>query len=156
MISTVECGFQAQARKCPEYCFKRKIDDEDIMPLLESVLDHPNERVRNFAIGTVHEETIQGMAGFIQEFQENLSNELHHWQKRLKFETIQAFDLCCLPWFCQIELNFLTTQEDFDRGKAYEEGHYYVWRLKNLPHHGMLSQKSVIGWVKSIRNLDVH
>ena len=116
--------------------FKRKIDDEDIMPLLESVLDHPNERVRTFAIGTVHEETIQGMTDFIQEFQESLSNELYHWQKRLKFETIQSFDLCCLPWFGQIELNFLTTQEDFDLGKAYEEDYYYVWRLKTLPHKG--------------------
>jgi hypothetical protein len=107
-----------------------------MMSVLASAVDHPNEEVRKFAIGTIHEETIQGIADFTERLADGLRQVLYEWQKRLKFETIHGFDLRCVPWYGQFELSFLTAEEDFDLSEAYCAENYYKWRLNDLPHHG--------------------
>jgi hypothetical protein len=145
-----------------QMCFKRKIDDEDIIPILQSALEHPNERVRKFAIGTIHEQTVQGIAKFGEELEDALWGELWQWEKRLKFDTIHAFDLRCLPWSGQIQLSFLTNQEEFQLSEAYTEEFYNTWRLDDLPHHGD-RLKDLGQWVgqeyeksgKSLKSIDL-
>jgi hypothetical protein len=114
--------------------FWRAIDYEDIIPILEAAANHPDEELRRFAIGTVKEETIQGMAEFTKNLADALRGELYHWKRRLKFETIHGFDLRCVPWNGQLELSFLTAQEDFDLSEAYSDKYYSRWRLNNLPY----------------------
>lgn len=109
------------------------INYEDIIPLLEIAANHSNEEVRKLAIGTVNEETIQSMTDFTAKLAVVLRKELYCWGKRLKFETIHGFDLCCVPWDGRLELSFLTAQEDFDRSEAYSDEYYSRWRLNNLP-----------------------
>jgi Glutamine amidotransferase class-I/HEAT repeats len=99
--------------------FWREIDDEDLISVLESAINHPNEEVRKLAIGVVSEETIQGIADFIESLEDDLWSELYHWKKRLKFETVHGFDLRCVPWYGQLQLSFLTDREDFDLSEAY-------------------------------------
>jgi hypothetical protein len=113
--------------------FWRAINHEDIIPVLETAAHHPNEEVRKLAMGTVHEETIHGMADFTRNLADVIRSELHHWKRRLKFETIHGFDLRCVPWHGQLELSFLTSQEDFKLSAAYSDEYYSRWRLDNLP-----------------------
>lgn len=115
--------------------FKRAIDYEDMISIMETAVNHPHEEVRKFALGAVSEDTIEGMADFTKRLEEALWHELYHWQKRLKFETIHGFDLRCVPWYGQLQLSFLTDQEDFDRSEAYIDEHYFAWRLGDLPHY---------------------
>jgi hypothetical protein len=116
--------------------FWGEINDKEMMSVLELAVDHPNEAVRKFAIGTVHEETIQGIDDFTKRLTDGLRQELYQWQKRLKFETIHGLDLRCTPWYGQFQLSFLTAQEDFDLAEAYHDKNYYQWRLNDLPYHG--------------------
>jgi hypothetical protein len=113
--------------------FWRAINYEDIIPLLEIAANHPNEEVQKFAIGIVNGKTIQSMTDFTAKLAAVLGKELSCWRKRLKFETIHGFDLCCVPWDGRLELSFLTAQEDFDRSEAYSDEYYSRWRLNNLP-----------------------
>jgi hypothetical protein len=113
--------------------FWRVINYEDLIPLLEIAVSHPNEEVQKFAIGIVNEETIQSMTEFTAKLADVLGEELSCWRKRLKFETIHGFDICCVPWNGRLELSFLTAQEDFDRSEAYSDEYYSRWRLNNLP-----------------------
>ncbi|AFY91665.1 HEAT repeat domain-containing protein [Chamaesiphon minutus] len=113
--------------------FWRAIDYEDIIPILESAANHPNKEVRRLAIGTVNEETIQGMTDFTANLVDVLRKELYQWKRRLKFETIHGLDLRCVPWYGRLELSFLTAQEDFDLSEAYSDEYYCRWRLNNLP-----------------------
>jgi hypothetical protein len=116
--------------------FWREIHHDDMLPILEIAAHHPNEEVRRFAIGTANEETIQGMTGFSENLANALRHELYLWKKRLKFETIHGFDLHCVPWYGQLELSFLTSQEDFDLSEAYGDRYYSKWRLHDLPWSG--------------------
>jgi hypothetical protein len=114
--------------------FWRAITYEDIIPILELAANHPNEEVQRLAIGTVNEETIQGMAEFTKNLADALRGELYNWKRRFKFETIHGFDLRCVPWYGQLELSFLTAQEDFDLSEAYSDEYYSKWRLNDLPY----------------------
>ena len=113
--------------------FWRVIDDEDMISVLESAVDHPNEEVRRLAIGVVSEETIQGIADFIESLEDDLWIELYSWKRRLKFETVHGFDLRCVPWYGQLQLSFLTDREDFDLSEAYSDEYHFTWRLDDLP-----------------------
>ncbi len=113
--------------------FWNAVSYEDIIPVLESVANHPNEEVRKLAMGTVNEETIQGITDFTKKLVDMLQRELYIWKKRLKFETIHGFDLRCVPWFGKLELSFLTDREDFDLSAAYSDEYYSKWRLDDLP-----------------------
>lgn len=113
--------------------FWRAINYEDLIPFLEIATNHPNEEVQKFAFGIVNEETIQSMTEFTEKLADVLGKELSCWRKRLKFETIHGFDICCVPWDGRLELSFLTAQEDFDRSEAYSDEYYCRWRLNNLP-----------------------
>uniref|UniRef100_UPI0025E34F3C HEAT repeat domain-containing protein n=1 Tax=Chamaesiphon sp. GL140_3_metabinner_50 TaxID=2970812 RepID=UPI0025E34F3C len=113
--------------------FWRAIDYEDLIPFLEIAVNHSNEEVRKFAFGIVNEETIQNMTEFTEKLTDAIGKELSCWRKRLKFETIHGFDICCVPWNGRLELSFLTAQEDFDRSEAYSDEYYSRWRLNNLP-----------------------
>jgi hypothetical protein len=125
-----------------------EIEHKDIIPILESAINHPNEKVRRFAIGVVHDETILGMADFIENLSDALWDELYDWKRRFKFETIHGFDLSCLPWNGQIKLSFLTSQEDFELSDAYSEEWYFnTWRLGDLPCDGY-QINSVRKWMK--------
>ena len=114
--------------------FWRAIHYEDIIPILESAANHPNQEIRKLATRFVNEETIQGMNDFTEKVTGVLICELSNWKKRLKFETIHGLDLRCVPWFGQLELSFLTDKEDFDLPDAYSEEYYSKWRLDNLPY----------------------
>jgi hypothetical protein len=116
--------------------FWNAIDYEDFISILESAIDHPNEEVRKFAVGTVGEETIQEIADFTKTLEDALWNELYDWKQRFKFETIHGLDLRCVPWHGQFQLSFLTDQEDFDLSEAYSDDCYFTWRLGNLPPCG--------------------
>lgn len=116
--------------------FWKAIRYEETIPILESGADHSNKEVRRLAIGLVNEETIQGMNDFTANLADALIRELHQWKKRLKFETIHGLDLRCIPWYGQLELSFLTAQEDFDLSKAYSDEYYPKWRLDDLPFYG--------------------
>lgn len=112
-------------------------EQEDIIPILETLVDHPNEELRRVAIGEIHGDTIQDLPEFIVQLEFALWNELFHWKRPLKFDTIHGFDLRCIPWYGKIELSFLTEHEDFDLSEAYEEEYWESsWRLYNLPHYG--------------------
>jgi HEAT repeats len=113
--------------------FWNAIKYEDIIPILEAAANHPNEEVRRLAIGIVSEETIQGMTDFTEKLTNALHRELSCWEKRFKFETIHGLDLRCVPWYGQLELSFLTAQEDFKLSEAYSEEYYSRWRLDDLP-----------------------
>jgi len=112
------------------------INYKDIIPILEAAANHPNEEVRKLAIGLANEETIQGIANFTKKLSDALRSELYQWKRRLKFETIHGFDLRCVPWYGQLELSFLTSQEDFDLSEAYSDEYYLKWRLNGLPYCG--------------------
>ncbi|MBW4490857.1 MAG: HEAT repeat domain-containing protein [Trichocoleus desertorum ATA4-8-CV12] len=116
--------------------FWHAVNYEDIIPILEAAANHPNEEVRKFAIGTANEETIQGMADFTKKLSDALRSELYQWKRRLKFEMIHGFDLRCVPWYGQLELSFLTGQEDFNLPEAYSDEYYLKWRLNGLPYCG--------------------
>lgn len=116
--------------------FYNAIKYEDIIPILELAANHPNEELRRLAVGLVNEETIQGLTDFTANLTDALGKELSQWKRRLKFETIHGLDLRCIPWHGQLELSFLTAQEDFDLSEAYSEKFYPKWRLNDLPLYG--------------------
>lgn len=116
--------------------FYNAIKYEDIIPVLELAANHPNEELRRLAVGLVNEETIQGMTDFTANLADALGKELSQWKRRLKFETIHGLDLRCIPWHGQLELSFLTAQEDFDLSEAYSAKFYPKWRLNDLPFYG--------------------
>ena len=123
------------------------IDYKDIIPILEMVINHSNERVRKLATEISGEETIQGMDDFTKNLENVLQNELYRWKSRLKFETIRGLDVRCIPWHGQLELSFLTSQEDFDPSEAYGDS-YAKWRLDSLPCHGNQIE-SVTQWMEN-------
>ncbi|WP_055074376.1 HEAT repeat domain-containing protein [Pseudanabaena sp. 'Roaring Creek'] len=130
--------------------FWGEIEHENIIPILESAINHPNKEVRRFAIGEVHGETIHGMDSFIENLADALWDELYRWKRRFKFETIHGFDLSCLPWHGQIKLSFQTSQEDFELSEAYSdecEWYFNTWRLGDLPCDGYKIE-SVKKWMK--------
>jgi hypothetical protein len=118
-----------------QMCFYRQLDDQEIMPILESASNHPNKRVREFAIGSIHEETVQGITAFTDDFESSLGAELWQWKKRLSGETIHALDLQVLPWLGKIKLSFLSDKESFILSEAYDESCYGKWRWADVPHH---------------------
>ncbi|MEM9219514.1 MAG: HEAT repeat domain-containing protein [Cyanobacteria bacterium P01_F01_bin.150] len=128
--------------------FWEDINNEDILPLLETAINHPNDDVRKFALGTVKDETIQGMDEFTKNLADALEDEILHWQKCLRLERIHGFALHCIPWYGQLKLSFLTGYEDFSLSEAYSEEYYYSdWRLNDLPTFG--TELEALGqWMK--------
>ena len=114
--------------------FWRAIHYEDIVHILESATNHPNQEIRKLVIEFGSEQIIEGMTNFIEKLIGGLIRELYHWRRRLKFETIHGFDLRCIPWHGQLEISFLTDKEDFDLSDAYSDEYYSKWRLGDLPY----------------------
>ena len=114
--------------------FWRAIHYEDIVHILESATNHPNQEIRKLVIEFGSEQIIEGMTNFIEKLIGGLIRELYHWRRRLKFETIHGFDLRCIPWHGQLEISFLTDKEDFDLSNAYSDEYYSKWRLGDLPY----------------------
>lgn len=121
-----------------------EIHDDEIIPILELAVNHPNEKIRNFAIGEVAGDPILGIPQFVEELSDALWYELHRWKSRLKFETIHGFDLQCKPWQGQIKISFLTSQEDFDLAEAYTDESYSEWRFYDLPFHNNLIKDATL------------
>jgi hypothetical protein len=142
--------------------FLSKLDDEELMPILESALNHPNKKIREFAGGSIHKETLQGAATFAEDFEAALGAELWQWKKRLSHETIHAFDLQLLPWAGTIKLSFLTDQEKFISSDAYSEDCYGKWRWSDVPYHsdqlpclGGLMQKEYEKSRRSLKSIEL-
>lgn len=124
------------------------INREDVVHLLTLAVEHPNEKVRQFALGELSEELAQGLPDFAEKLGDELWSELFYWKQILKFEHIHCLDLQCLPWYGQINLSFLSAQENFDISRAFDEENFYQWRLGSLPYHGDKIQ-SLGQWMKT-------